>query len=186
MTERRVLVIFLNGVGLIEFSEFAGHFSHGGGPVSQGSVLSSTGTEDKEKEQADSSSNIEANTEVELALKEKTPLRPLTSLTWPYVPEESAYPDPLKRDDPKPLQLKQYETIGACMTRLHSHAPSGVDCGKVTDVRFCFLAPLMGRIGPRTLVMLTIWRAPDGNSNITRGQEGVGSSSWIERLAAED
>ena len=41
-----------------------------------------------------------------------TPLRPLTSLRWPYVPEESAYPDPLKRDDPKPLQLRQYEAIG--------------------------------------------------------------------------
>lgn len=39
-------------------------------------------------------------------------LRPLTSLNWPYVPEGSAYPDPLKRDDPKPLQLAQYETIG--------------------------------------------------------------------------
>ncbi|KAI0731660.1 hypothetical protein C8Q72DRAFT_821963 [Fomitopsis betulina] len=40
-----------------------------------------------------------------------TPLRPLTSLRWPYVPEESAYPDPLKRDDPKPVQLHQYEAI---------------------------------------------------------------------------
>ncbi|KAG2054831.1 hypothetical protein BDR06DRAFT_954728 [Suillus hirtellus] len=39
------------------------------------------------------------------------PLRPLTSLNWPYVPEESAYPDPLKRDDPRPLQLHQYEAI---------------------------------------------------------------------------
>ncbi|KAI0948963.1 hypothetical protein AcW1_008692 [Taiwanofungus camphoratus] len=39
------------------------------------------------------------------------PLRPLTSLRWPYVPEEPAYPDPLKRDDPKPLQLPQYEAI---------------------------------------------------------------------------
>ncbi|KAJ7637027.1 hypothetical protein FB45DRAFT_908045 [Roridomyces roridus] len=39
------------------------------------------------------------------------PLRPLTSLKWPYVPEESAYPDPLKRDDPKPLQTRQYEAI---------------------------------------------------------------------------
>ncbi|KAH6897660.1 hypothetical protein BKA70DRAFT_1261553 [Coprinopsis sp. MPI-PUGE-AT-0042] len=38
-------------------------------------------------------------------------LRPLTSLKWPYVPEESAYPDPLKRDDPKVLQLHQYEAI---------------------------------------------------------------------------
>lgn len=43
---------------------------------------------------------------------EKPPLRSLASLNWPYVPEESAYPDPLKRDDPKPLQLPQYEAIG--------------------------------------------------------------------------
>ncbi|KZT10922.1 uncharacterized protein LAESUDRAFT_711338 [Laetiporus sulphureus 93-53] len=40
-----------------------------------------------------------------------TELRPLTSLKWPYVPEESAYPDPLRRDDPKSLQLPQYEAI---------------------------------------------------------------------------
>jgi hypothetical protein len=39
-------------------------------------------------------------------------LRPLTSLSWPYVPEESAYTDPLKRDDPKVVQLPQYEAIG--------------------------------------------------------------------------
>ncbi|KAJ6594551.1 hypothetical protein B0H19DRAFT_1247212 [Mycena capillaripes] len=43
--------------------------------------------------------------------EESPPLRPLTSLKWPYVPEESAYPDPLKRDDPKPLQTHQYEAI---------------------------------------------------------------------------
>ncbi|KAK7692176.1 hypothetical protein QCA50_003797 [Cerrena zonata] len=42
---------------------------------------------------------------------EPPPLRPLTSLKWPYVEEESAFPDPLKRDDPKPLQLHQYEAI---------------------------------------------------------------------------
>ncbi len=39
-------------------------------------------------------------------------LRPLTSLKWPYVPDESAFPDPLKRDDPKVIQLNQYEAIG--------------------------------------------------------------------------
>ncbi|KAF9650399.1 hypothetical protein BDM02DRAFT_3093177, partial [Thelephora ganbajun] len=39
------------------------------------------------------------------------PLRPLTSLKWPYVPDKSAYPDPLKRDDPKTVQLSQYEAI---------------------------------------------------------------------------
>ncbi|KAG0696966.1 hypothetical protein DFH29DRAFT_984474 [Suillus ampliporus] len=44
-------------------------------------------------------------------LDDPKPLRSLTSLNWPYVPEESAYPDPLKRDDPRPLQLRQYEAI---------------------------------------------------------------------------
>lgn len=44
---------------------------------------------------------------------EEVPLRPLTSLKWPYLPEESAYPDPLKRDDPKALQTAQYEAIGS-------------------------------------------------------------------------
>ena len=41
-----------------------------------------------------------------------TPLRPLTSLKWPYAPDESAFPDPLKKNDPKALQLSQYEAIG--------------------------------------------------------------------------
>ncbi|KNZ76676.1 hypothetical protein J132_09209 [Termitomyces sp. J132] len=47
----------------------------------------------------------------ESPLEELAPLRPLTSLKWPYIPDESAYPDPLKRDDPKTLQLHQYEAI---------------------------------------------------------------------------
>ena len=47
------------------------------------------------------------------------PLRPLTSLKWPYVPEESAYPDPLKRDDPKIVQLPQYEAIGNSPLLIH-------------------------------------------------------------------
>lgn len=38
-------------------------------------------------------------------------LRPLTSLKWPYVPDEPSYPDPLKRNDPKPLNTSQYEAI---------------------------------------------------------------------------
>jgi hypothetical protein len=32
------------------------------------------------------------------------------------VPEKSAYPDPLKRDDPKILQLHQYEAIATSAT----------------------------------------------------------------------
>ncbi|KAF8644788.1 hypothetical protein AX16_008250 [Volvariella volvacea WC 439] len=39
------------------------------------------------------------------------PLRPLTSLNWPYIPDTSSFPDPLKRDDPKPLQHNQYLAI---------------------------------------------------------------------------
>jgi len=45
-------------------------------------------------------------------LQDRTPLRPLTALKWPYVPDISAFPDPLTRDDPKALQLHQYEAIG--------------------------------------------------------------------------
>lgn len=48
------------------------------------------------------------------------PLRPLTSLKWPYIPEESAYPDPLKRDDPKVVQLPQYEAIGNSLLFVHN------------------------------------------------------------------
>ncbi|KAJ8072587.1 hypothetical protein PM082_016146 [Marasmius tenuissimus] len=44
-------------------------------------------------------------------LEESKPLKPLSSLRWPYVPEEPAYPDPLTRDDPKPLQIRHYEAI---------------------------------------------------------------------------
>ena len=50
--------------------------------------------------------------EEEPPLINPTPLRPLTSLKWPYVPDESAFPDPLKKNDPKTLQLSQYEAIG--------------------------------------------------------------------------
>ncbi|KAH8118965.1 hypothetical protein DFH11DRAFT_1685992 [Phellopilus nigrolimitatus] len=39
------------------------------------------------------------------------PLRKLSSLKWPYVPDAPSYPDPLTRDDPKPLNLSQYEAI---------------------------------------------------------------------------
>ncbi|KAF9036657.1 hypothetical protein BJ165DRAFT_590899 [Panaeolus papilionaceus] len=46
-------------------------------------------------------------------LEDPVLLRPLTTLNWPYVPEESAYPDPLKRDDPKMLQTHQYEAIAS-------------------------------------------------------------------------
>ncbi|TRM65596.1 hypothetical protein BD626DRAFT_398952 [Schizophyllum amplum] len=46
-----------------------------------------------------------------IPLQDEKPLKALTSLRWPYVPEESAYPDPLTRDDPKPLSLPQYEAI---------------------------------------------------------------------------
>ncbi|KAG8214190.1 hypothetical protein J3R82DRAFT_10979 [Butyriboletus roseoflavus] len=51
-----------------------------------------------------------------LPLQDPTSLRPLTALKWPYVPDTSAYPNPLTRDDPKPLQVHQYETIATSST----------------------------------------------------------------------
>ncbi|KAL5507571.1 hypothetical protein ACEPAH_7027 [Sanghuangporus vaninii] len=53
------------------------------------------------------------------------PLRKLSSLKWPYVPDMPSYPDPLTRDDPKPLNLSQYEAIArspAIRRVLSSHA----------------------------------------------------------------
>ncbi|KZS98549.1 hypothetical protein SISNIDRAFT_481273 [Sistotremastrum niveocremeum HHB9708] len=50
-------------------------------------------------------------------------LRPLTTLKWPYIPEEPSYPDPLKKDDHKPLQLWQYEKI-ASSASLREHLDS--------------------------------------------------------------
>ncbi|KAL5485472.1 hypothetical protein ACEPAI_8114 [Sanghuangporus weigelae] len=52
-------------------------------------------------------------------------LRKLSSLKWPYVPDMPSYPDPLTRDDPKPLSLRQYEAIArspAIRRALSSHA----------------------------------------------------------------
>ncbi|KAI6165987.1 hypothetical protein EDD17DRAFT_113554, partial [Pisolithus thermaeus] len=45
------------------------------------------------------------------SLDDPPTLRPLTSLKWPYIPDDSTHDDPLKRDDPKPLTLPQYEAI---------------------------------------------------------------------------
>lgn len=55
----------------------------------------------------------------EAPLEDPKPRIPLAALKWPYVPDESAYPDPLKRDDPKTLQLHQYESIGMCGTEVY-------------------------------------------------------------------
>jgi hypothetical protein len=67
------------------------------------------------------------------------PLRPLTSVNWPYAPEESAFPDPLKRDDPKDLQLHHYEAIGMPYTRtirLFSYFSFGCEAmsGKIREI----------------------------------------------------
>lgn len=113
---------------------------------SQGSALPpSSETEDKEMEAEVTKSVLEAKADTEKVkdpelLEEKPQLRPLTSLNWPYVPEESAFSDPLKRDDPKPLQLNQYEAIGAFSTIFSQPLPPEYHLWlwlrtKVTDAR---------------------------------------------------
>lgn len=59
----------------------------------------------------DSEGLLPAQSLAEEEVRDPQALHSLTSLHWPYVPEQPAYPDPLKRDDPKPLQLSQYEAI---------------------------------------------------------------------------
>ena len=73
-------------------------------------------------------------TVVQQSEEKEQPIRPLASLKWPYVPEESAFPDPLKRDDPKPLQLPQYEAIG------WSHISSLLAARMITQPRISHLA----------------------------------------------
>ncbi|KAJ3984261.1 hypothetical protein F5890DRAFT_1517986 [Lentinula detonsa] len=49
---------------------------------------------------------------VDTSVLAATPLKPLTSLKWPYIAdEEPIYPDPLERNDPKPLRMRHYEAI---------------------------------------------------------------------------
>ncbi|KAJ3777029.1 hypothetical protein FB446DRAFT_634840 [Lentinula raphanica] len=61
---------------------------------------------------ASSSSNHEDN-DRDMDAPHSIPLKPLTALKWPYIAEgeEPAYPDPLERNDPKPLRTKHYEAI---------------------------------------------------------------------------
>ncbi|KAF8326543.1 uncharacterized protein EI90DRAFT_2975601 [Cantharellus anzutake] len=39
------------------------------------------------------------------------PLKPLSSLRWPFVPEAPSFQDPLSGNDPQPLKLSQFEAI---------------------------------------------------------------------------
>jgi hypothetical protein len=71
------------------------------------------------------------------------PLRALTSLKWPYVPETSAYADPLKRDDPKPLHLAQYSAIGS--SSHHSYILVAV--AKIRSLDLSLLCPSFGWAG---------------------------------------
>ncbi|KIJ54555.1 hypothetical protein M422DRAFT_152865 [Sphaerobolus stellatus SS14] len=55
--------------------------------------------------------NEEKPLEEEEALPDAPSLKPLTSLKWPYIPDEPSFDDPLKRADPKPLKMRDYEAI---------------------------------------------------------------------------
>lgn len=42
---------------------------------------------------------------------EDEPLKPLSSLKWPFIPEAPSFQDPLTENDPQPLKLSQFEAI---------------------------------------------------------------------------
>ena len=94
----------------------------------------------------------EASPDPSASLASLRPLRKLSSLKWPYVPDLPSYPDPLTRDDPKPLSLPQYEAIArspavrrilASQTRL----PTPIDMEN-TAGRPCWVRPIMSRYPP--------------------------------------
>jgi zinc finger HIT domain-containing protein 3 len=63
-------------------------------------------------------------------LKDATPLRPLTSLKWPFIPEEPSFQDHLTSNDPKPLKINHYEAIGGYGLLLYF--PSSFTCCVIT------------------------------------------------------
>ncbi|KAF9058309.1 hypothetical protein BDP27DRAFT_1303912, partial [Rhodocollybia butyracea] len=69
-------------------------------------------------------SNNNTNTDfpVTNALNDPPALKPLTSLRWPYIADdEPAYPDPLQRNDPKPLRTRHYEAIATSAAVRKAH-----------------------------------------------------------------
>lgn len=70
-----------------------------------------------------------------VALADPPALRPLTSLRWPYIPEEPSYPDPLAKEEAKPLQLPQYESIGQSPLALFSLCSFRADTHPYSNLR---------------------------------------------------
>lgn len=77
-------------------------------------VLSSTTTSDLSSDISPAGSTMQVrNVGVDPSVLDATSLKPLSSLKWPYIAdEEPIYPDPLERNDPKPLRTRHYEAIG--------------------------------------------------------------------------
>ncbi|KAJ4491724.1 hypothetical protein C8R41DRAFT_376082 [Lentinula lateritia] len=76
-------------------------------------VLSSTTTSDLSSDISPAGSTMQVrNVGVDPSVLDATSLKPLSSLKWPYIAdEEPIYPDPLERNDPKPLRTRHYEAI---------------------------------------------------------------------------
>ncbi|TFK85811.1 hypothetical protein K466DRAFT_174588 [Polyporus arcularius HHB13444] len=129
--------------------------------------------------------------------EKEAPLRSLASLKWPYVPEESAYPDPLKRDDPKPLQLSQYEAIATSQTvrRVIASNPRLRDILRSIDAlrgeeRELALQEALGIGGARTHALASLGHASNEDRDALRqlaeavegavrnGKEGMLGLDW--------
>lgn len=129
----------------------------------------------------DSSHEIASGRSDEELIDNPKPLRPLTSLKWPYVPEESAYPDPLKRNDPKPLQVSQYEAIG-----IYSSFELSIcdNCVKATSPSIRTVLGSHPRL-PGLLTSLDKLRGPDRERALQRAL-GVTPSEISSQSSAND
>ncbi|KAJ4472002.1 hypothetical protein J3R30DRAFT_3298915 [Lentinula aciculospora] len=75
-------------------------------------VSSSNATSDLSSSSGNVAHQTDIQYNVDSSVLDATPLKPLTSLKWPYISNEEAnYPDPLERNDPKPLRMRHYEAI---------------------------------------------------------------------------
>ncbi|SRR5258708_37392693 len=55
---------------------------------------------------------VEAPTSLPPKQVDDVPLKSLSSLKWPFIPEAPSFQDPLTGNDPPPLKLSQFEAIG--------------------------------------------------------------------------
>jgi hypothetical protein len=79
--------------------------------VSKHLPVTNTGSSDLMDDISGARTDVESSGETKAAA-DQTPLRPLTSVSWPPEPDASIFTDPMRKEDPKPLRHEELLRIG--------------------------------------------------------------------------